>query len=260
MLLRSLRLIEIVRLATQGPLHALILCSAFFISDLTSWLSLAITSVLVLRKGIQSVAVICLALLCMQFLPGLNVRVVDILVLLTLLLVGQALRVTVRLDLALMLAAVIGSVLVGLTHIYAHHLFSPYAQAFVELNRVFPEIAKSINESSETYVVRIVCVWVVLKASLILLLARYWQSVLFNPQGFGIEFLALRMSIMMTLVWVVALLLLHYASEPLRGLSSGLNLPLFLTGIAVCHWAWTHFAIKAPWRVLFYLSLMILVV
>jgi hypothetical protein len=258
MLLRSLRLTEVVRLATQGPLQAVLLSSVFFISDLTSWLSLAIMALLVLRKGLQSVAVVCLALLGMQFLPGLGVRVIDTLVLLTLLMVGQTLRTTVRLDLALMSAAVIGSVLVAMTHIYANHLFAPYMQGIVEFNRVLPEIAKTINESTETYLLRILSVWVVLKVSLILLLARYWQSVLFNPQGFGAEFLALRMSMLVTFGWVIAVLLLQLVPEPMRGLSSGLNLPLLLTGIAVCHWAWTHFAIKTPWRVLFYLLLMII--
>ncbi len=258
MLLRSFRLIEIVRLAMQGPLQALLLCSAFFISDFTSWLSLSVVTLLVLRNGLQSVALICLVLLGMQFLPGLGLRVIDVLVLLTLLIAGQALRATLRLDLALMITAVVGCVSVGLVQRYADHLLVPFSLAFKEANRILPELSKAITEDGNTYVLRSLGSWVVIKASLILLLARYWQSVLFNPQGFRSEFLALRMPMVITLVWVLVVLLVERLPEPWRGLSSCLNLPLLLTGIAGCHWAFTRFAIKKPWRILFYLLLVVI--
>lgn len=258
MSLRSLRLVEIVRLATQKPFQALVLCTVFFISDLTSWLSLAIMTVLLLRKGLQSIVFIFLILAGMQFLPGLGTRAIDFLVMLTLLLAGQLLRTTVRLDVALMLAGVIGSVSVGLVHSYADHLLDPFFQVFTELNRSFPELSTNIKENSSTYVLRVICVLVVLKASLILLLARYWQSVLFNPQGFGAEFLRLRMPIFMTFFWGMAVFLMQFLPEPLKGLSSGLNLAMLLAGIATCHWGFTRFSINVQWRVLFYLSLVII--
>ena len=69
-----------------------------------------------------------------------------------------------------------------------------------------------------------------------LLLARWWQSMLYNPGGFGTEFRALRLAPQVTMVLVVSGLMIASAGMQYRVWAVLTALPLTLAGIALVHY------------------------
>jgi hypothetical protein len=102
--------------------------------------------------------------------------------------------------------------------------------------------------------------WVVaLTAIGALLLARWWQALLYNPGGFRAEFHALRMD------WIIAALLMgglvvcYLLPSDYFAWGNLLGLPLMVSGIALVHHAVAFGGLNAHWLFLFYAGLVLLV-
>ncbi len=92
-------------------------------------------------------------------------------------------------------------------------------------------------------------------ASIALLLARWWQSLLYNPGGFGTEFRALRLGRLPSLavfLLVAAGSWLGLAEAPLRELLLPLLALYLLQGLAVVHAVIKARGASAAWLVLMY--------
>lgn len=78
-----------------------------------------------------------------------------------------------------------------------------------------------------------------LTVSLSLLIARWWQAVLFNPGGFRAEFHALRLPSLAAYLWLALLAVAWTAGGGLAEIAGNLAIPLFvpymLAGFAVLH-------------------------
>ena len=91
-----------------------------------------------------------------------------------------------------------------------------------------------------------------------LILARWWQSLLYNPGGFGKEFQSLRLSPTMGTVLVVSLLLCFGLGEHLRW-GRILTLPLLLAGIGFVHWIVAEKELSRSWLYGFYLMMVLMI-
>lgn len=101
--------------------------------------------------------------------------------------------------------------------------------------------------------------WVIaLTAVAALLLARWWQSLLYNPGGFRTEFHALRFDKLSASVLFVALMGCYLLGQEYVTWGNLLGLPLLLSGIALVHHSIAFAQLGTPWLVVFYMGLVFL--
>jgi len=97
-----------------------------------------------------------------------------------------------------------------------------------------------------------------LAASLLcLMLARYWQALLFNPGGFAREFHALRLPGRIALPLLALMLLAPGLAAPLALLMPLCSIPLLFAGIALLHGKLAGKRMGRFWLVVFYLCVLI---
>lgn len=93
---------------------------------------------------------------------------------------------------------------------------------------------------------------------LCLLLGRYWQSELYNPNGFGREFKQLRLSFSFCMLTVLAIMAIGQIPREYAGVALILTVPLALAGLAFIHGFVATKKGSSEWLVLIYLALVIL--
>jgi uncharacterized protein YybS (DUF2232 family) len=101
-----------------------------------------------------------------------------------------------------------------------------------------------------------------LQLILSLLLARWWQSLLYNPGGFQREFHAFRLHRLTSIAGLLALALLLLPFLPMTNFFGYLGLllfaVLFLQGLAVIHAILARAGARTAWLVGLYLLLLLL--
>lgn len=251
-------LLNIARFAMQGIWQPVLLCALFFLGDITSWISLSIVALLVLRQGVQSVGLVCLAMLAVQLIPGIGLRLVDVLTLAAVIASAVVLRSSRRLSLSVLVATFLSCLGLALVNGYIPVVLEPFIADLAQAKTLMPSLANYIVEDPHTYILRSLASWITIKTLVVLLLARYWQSALYYPEGFAQEFLSLRLAKVEILLWLLLVVAVEFLPQPWSGLSSALRLPLFLAGLACSHWLFKRFEVKAPWRFLFYGLLLVI--
>lgn len=91
-----------------------------------------------------------------------------------------------------------------------------------------------------------------------LILGRWWQSLLYNPGGFGEEFQALRLSASQALVCFGAGIYCLFQNPDYGIWALLFTLPLLFVGLAIAHRLVKLKGLGVQWLVLFYLALMLL--
>lgn len=89
---------------------------------------------------------------------------------------------------------------------------------------------------------------------LFLMLARWWQSELYNEGGFGLEFQALRLSPTLSSVLIVAVVASFVLDVSSRWYML-LMVPMLMSAIGFVHWYFREKEISRSWFVSFYLLL-----
>ncbi|MCG6867311.1 MAG: DUF2232 domain-containing protein [Gammaproteobacteria bacterium] len=175
------------------------------------------------------------------------------------------LRYTISLRLAVGTAAVLGLVLLGVLHTAVPDLAALWTALLDEYFRTNLEQvevpAEQIDETLQTASVIMtgaVVSSLMLVAVLSLLIARWWQSVLYNPGGFRSEFQELRLGRPLAIVGT-ALLVAAYLqkSSALTEAALVALLPFLLQGIAVVHGLSARSANPVPWLIGLYALLII---
>ena len=90
-----------------------------------------------------------------------------------------------------------------------------------------------------------------------LLLARWWQALLFNPGGFQQEIHGLRFSSPLAMGLAVVALVLYLSSPTLMPWASMVGFPLMLAGIGLIHHSVAVLGLGVFWLVLFYIGLLL---
>ena len=99
--------------------------------------------------------------------------------------------------------------------------------------------------------------WIGLSVVAGLLIARWWQAMLYNPGGFGMEFRALRLPPALALLCLAAILFCLSRGVEYAFWNSLLGLPLLLAGIALLHFIVKSYQLKLVWLVIFYFALVV---
>lgn len=90
-----------------------------------------------------------------------------------------------------------------------------------------------------------------------LMVARYWQAVLYNPGGFARELQALRIPAPVAAALLAAVVLAPYGGSDLLMLAPLLSLPLLLAGVALVHALVAARRIAVFWLAGMYVSLVL---
>lgn len=98
----------------------------------------------------------------------------------------------------------------------------------------------------------------VLWSVLALMLARWWQSLLYNPGGFQAEMWNLRLPAVMTVLLVAVMLLIGRLGEVYRFWGVMCLLPFLAAGLSLIHGVVGRFGLGRVWLVVFYIALLLL--
>lgn len=109
----------------------------------------------------------------------------------------------------------------------------------------------------QVFVVGMIAYAVVLNGLLGLLLARWWQALLYNPGGFQAEFHQLRIQKVPAIVCLAATLYCFTQGTDYLAWINVFALPLLITGIALVHSVVKTRKLETYWLVLFYAALLL---
>lgn len=225
------------------------------------WFGAAVVGLVTLRKGWLDGSL----LLLWASIPALGWLVAaqepgPLVVLTGVVVLSYILRVTTSWSYVLAVAVVLGLPTSWLFSVTSDAVIEQVIDFFIELSKQSGEQA-AINDIDRLALGKMLVglfaagqVSVMLVA---LVLARWWQSVLYNPGGFGDEFRHLRLAPGMVLV-LVALMVICYASgDPYLGSwILMLMVPLMVSSIALVHWVVKEKKLGGNWLVVFYLLLL----
>ncbi len=85
-----------------------------------------------------------------------------------------------------------------------------------------------------------------------LLLARWWQALLYNPDGFGVEFREMRLPVGPSVLCAVLVVLFHYYGIDYSFWATTLALPLILVALSIVHSMAQHRQLSKTWLAIFY--------
>ncbi len=149
---------------------------------------------------------------------------------------------------ALLLAAVVPDPVQGLTAALGDVMEQMQAQA--------PEGAV-LHTPSEVFVVGLIAYVIAINSLFSLLLARWWQSLLYNPGGFQTEFHQLRLKPGAAIISLLASAYCMAVGGDYQLWGSLFMLPLLLAGIAIVHRFAAAKKVGMQWLVLFYFALIL---
>ncbi len=234
-----------------------------------NWLCTAVVSLVVLRKGIgEGLFVLlwaCLPLVVFFYIYG---DVTPIIALGGTFCLAFILRTTLSWELTLSAAVVIsalGSLIFELTAAdliaqlvdrYLDFLLEVQTQAS-NANELATRVILPTEAEARNILFGFIAMGFALSMLAFLILARWWQSLLYNPGGFGQEFRNIRLSPVLGVVLVVVLA----ACYGLGGFARWANLlaiPLLMAGIGFVHWIIAEKKMSRSWLVSFYLLLILM--
>ena len=212
-------------------------------SLLFGWISAAAVALVTLRQGVASGGwLVFWALLPAVVVSWLSGDPGSVLLLLGVFVLAVVLRATVSLALAVAASALVGLISGGGLLLIGADFLAQLVEVFAALleqlqSNVATEesMALVLSAPSTVQVAGILAAGNAVTAVLSLLLARYWQALLYNPGGFREEFHALRLPPL----WTTGLGLLSLAvwvQEPwVSGWALVVSVPLMFCGFSLVH-------------------------
>ena len=116
---------------------------------------------------------------------------------------------------------------------------------------VFPEITTGD-------IAALIGVSAVLWSTLAVMLARWWQALLYNPGGFRLEMWQLRLSPAVTIGLVAMMLLLSKIGGDYRFWAVMCVMPIVIAGLALVHGVVGRLGLGRAWLIVFYVALLML--
>ena len=181
---------------------------------------------------------------------------------------GQILRVSRSLGLVIQSALVFGLFTIAYFYLQLSDPIAGWQEIFVTLGDSFTE-AGIYSKADSQQLVHELARWMTgffaagffLQLVASLLLARWWQALLYNPGGFQQEFHQLRLSKLLAYLGAVlgllSLLELQTGGDLLRYLTILLMAAYFIQGLAVVHSAVKILGLKKVWLIGVYIMLVI---
>lgn len=232
----------------------------FALLPLLNWLSSAIVSLVILRKGEKEGALV----FAWAMLPiGAATYVVGdpspVIALVSTAMLAYLLRVTVSWELTIVGAVVlsgIGSIVYEFT---AADVLREFVEWYIDYSARIGDGLEAITAADARNVIMgFFAMGQAYALILILVLSRWWQSGMYNPGGFRQEFHQLRLSPAITTPLVLAMLVCVVFSDQLGRWLPLLSVPLIVGAIGFVHWFMGERKLGTQWAVIFYMLLLML--
>ncbi len=245
----------------KGRAQAVLVSALGAGSGYFAWVSAAVIALVCLRRG----AAEGVWLLGWSLLPALALlmwrgNVEPMATLVAAAAAALVLRNTVSWPLALLMATGGGFVLAGLLATFGAQSLA-VQQAQDMLQQLYAGLQQAGGPEppvlGATHVAALFGLANALTVALCLILARWWQALLYNPGGFRDEFHRLRLPAWMTTLLIGAGVLLAVAGPDWRLWSLMVSLPLLVAGFALLHGLVAARGLGTVWLVACYLLLLV---
>jgi len=244
------------------PLNAIIAIVATLFVPLLFWLGAALMALSILRHGAKEAANVVLWGSLPAFVWLAMGIYIPISVVLGTSILAIILRTFVDLKLALLCASAAGVlVYFGLMSIMPEFLVVNITEVeliFAELFKSDPETWQKMQPHFTSSIVGALSAGLVLIITLCLLLARWWQSLLYNPGGYREEFLSLKLPTVFSGSVVLMVVLGSNLPPLIAGLLSIITIPLIIAAAALAHSIVERQNLDKNWLVAFYTGVILL--
>jgi len=249
----------------RGRMQATLVVVAAAVLQPFFWLGAAAGSLVLLRRGTGD----AIGILAWALLPALAWWYLGdptvTLVMLGSAALAQVLRTSMSWNRVMLASVVLGVFYVLLLSTVSAGLVQGLAEAFGKvLPQVLSEAKLSADQQAELQAGLVPAVTGLLAASLqvisllCLMLARYWQAALYNPQGFGREFRALRLAPAVAIALLLGVLVVPLLGPQFAVVAPLCAVPLLFAGLALGHGLVALKRLPGFWLVLLYgLALML---
>jgi len=185
-----------------------------------------------------------------------------------LMLPALVLRYTVSLRMALQAAVALGLAVIVVAHLAVPDLtgfWSGFLDEYLRQAMIQSEVSTQamtdeltqVTETAAQYMTGSLVASMVFSMALVTLIARWWQSLLYNPGGFHKEFLGLRLGYVQALLGLALFLGAILSNSPMMGELAVVSLILFLLqGLAIVHQAIAKTKTPSLWLGVFYTILL----
>lgn len=249
----------------RGRMQATLVVVAAAVLQPFFWLGAAAGSLVLLRRGASD----AIGILAWALLPALAWWYLGdptvTLVMLGSAVLAQVLRSSMSWNRVMLASVVLGVFYVLLLSTVSAGLVQGLAEAFGKvLPQVLSEAKLSADQQAELQAGLVPAITGLLAASLqlisllCLMLARYWQAALYNPQGFGREFRALRLAPPVAIALLLGVLVVPLLGPQFAVVAPLCAVPLLFAGLALGHGLVALKRLPGFWLVLLYgLALML---
>ena len=238
--------------------HAVGASVAASVLPLVHWIGAAVVALVVLRRGAAEGGFVLLwASLPLVGWYAINNDAMPLMVLGGTFCLGWVLRETLSWELTLA-AAVVLSVLAGLTfQVTSAEALALIVDWYFEAVDVAQDVTR---DQAAQVLIGLFAMGHTVSMLVAIMLARWWQSTLYNPGGFQQEFHGLRLSPAMSAVIVALIVLGFVLDDPAFGRWLPLlTVPLVLSGIGFVHWFVGSRKLSTSWLVGFYIAFLLMV-
>ncbi len=229
------------------------------------WVGAAAIALVTLRKGIYEGGLVCLWSLLPAALLAWLMNPLPLMIVLCTFAMAVLLRSLSSWPSALLCASVVSALfaallLFGLTDYmqeFLHYFTQFFAQLEKELAKQNPAQASLLPPLGLPFMAGMFGQVVALFSVFSLIIARYWQSLLYNPNGFRQEFHALRLPVQLAipLIILAALCLLNAQYQIWAGI---FLVPLMIAGIALVHGLSARKNVSSIVMAVFYVALILI--
>ncbi len=246
---------RLAQYAMKGGKQATLVAVLFAIIPVLFWISAAVVALVILRKGYQAGAQVFMWSLLPALMWGSNGDPTPALTLIGVAGLASVLRYSAHWTYVLVASMLVAFVSMPILASYLQEVMLTFAKAGIQLeaknslpDEVTPEQVQALMEG----VLGAVHLAILLACTV---LARWWQSVLFNPGGFQTEFHQLRLPVWLTGSLALAVFGLSNIADMTQWLFI-LAIPLLFAGLALVHGLVEQMKLGRMWLIATYLGLL----
>lgn len=207
------------------------------------WVGAAVASLVLLRKGISEALQVSILGLIIALISWYFERTAPLMVLMGSLVLAQVLRVSMSWVNVLLASILVGIFCYWLFYLYPTTEMQAMSASFIpeftklvkETYQLTPEQNQLVTMVASTMIPIVYACGFQVFCLISLIVARYWQALLYNPGGFREEFYQLRLPIGITTILCVCMFIVPNLYYQLTILFLVCSIPLFICGLAVVH-------------------------
>lgn len=248
----------LARTALTGRLHAISLAVCLIVLPFFTWLGAAIAALVTLAKGPKEGG-LCFSVVlipCLYFaLEGQRSDLIHLLMTWLLAMVLWWSKSWIYVLVALVLAGTVQHTLMPvMSDLQLNELVAAVNQMIQDLVASNPEAAE-IKPPSQAMYAGAIQVFVTFVALVSLLVARFMQAAIYNPQGFRTEFHSIRLPYALMAALLGVAFLFSVMGDVYISYMPMLILPLVISGVSLVHGSVAIKKLGGNWLVLFYVSM-----